>query len=137
MEFAHGHTFGGNPLACAAGIAVIDVILENDLLSRSCAIGEQLTRRLRDLKKFGVIREVRGMGALRGVELVRDTDSMKPFPELGLALKKTALENGLIMRIDPNWFAVAPALIASDDEVDELCNLVEKSLRDALVEVRN
>ena len=57
---------------------------------------------------------------------------MEPFPELGNALKKTSLENGLIMRIDPSWFAVAPALVATDEQIDELCDLVEQSLKDAL-----
>ena len=57
---------------------------------------------------------------------------MEPYPELGRALKKTALENGLIMRIDPNWFALAPALVASREEIDELADLVERSLRAAL-----
>jgi adenosylmethionine-8-amino-7-oxononanoate aminotransferase len=137
LEFAHGHTFGGNPLACAAGISVIDVILENDLLSRSRAIGDRLVGRLAKLKELGVVREVRGMGALRGVELVRDMETMEPFPELGIALRKTALENGLIIRIEPTWFAVGPALIATDDQIDELGDLVEKSLKDALAAVRS
>ena len=78
------------------------------------------------------MREIRGKGVLRGVELVKDTTSMEPFPELGTALKETSLANGLIMRIDPSWFAVAPALIATDEEIEELCDLIEKSLKDAL-----
>ena len=73
---------------------------------------------------------------LRGVELVRDTKTMAPFPELGSALKKAALKNGLIMRIDPSWFAVAPALICTESEIEELCDLVEQSLKDALETVR-
>ena len=73
---------------------------------------------------------------LRGVELVRDTRTMDPFPELGRALKKTALKNGLIMRIDPSWFALAPALICTEADIEELCALVDKSLREALEEVR-
>ena len=87
---------------------------------------------LEELKKYGVVREVRGKGLLRGVELCKDTASMAPFPELGTALKKTALQNGLIMRVDPTWFAVSPALIASEADVDEMCGLIEKSLVDAL-----
>ena len=73
---------------------------------------------------------------LRGVELVRDTGTNEPFNELGAALKETALANGLIMRIDPSWFAVAPALIADKEDIDEMCSLIEKSLREALEEGR-
>ena len=55
-----------------------------------------------------MVREVRGRGMFRGVELMRNQgNSPEPFPELGTALKQTAVKNGLIMRIDPNWFAVA------------------------------
>ena len=82
------------------------------------------------------MREVRGKGLLRGVELVRDTKNMKPFPELGVALKKTALKNGLIMRVDPSWFALAPALICTEADIEELCELVDRSLQDALEEIK-
>jgi len=79
-----------------------------------------------------VVREVRGRGLLRGVELVKSTETKEPYPELGKALKWTALDNGLIMRIDPTWFAVAPALVASQSEIDEMCGLIERSLQQAL-----
>jgi len=85
---------------------------------------------------MGVVREVRGKGILLGVELVRDTKTLAPFPELGAALKRTALRNGLILRIDPTWFAVAPPLIAEENDLDELCELIERSLHEALAEVR-
>jgi len=132
VHFAHGHTFAGNPLACAVGIAVIDEIVENRLYEKARSMGEYLRGRLEGLRKYGVVREVRGKGILLGVELVKDTQTMEPFPELGMALKKTALKNGLILRIDPGWFAVAPALIASQADVDEMCDLIEKSLVQAL-----
>lgn len=132
VNFAHGHTFATNPLACAVGSAVLDEIVEKQLDKRAHVLGEYLAGKLEGLKQYGVIREVRGKGLLRGVELVKDTQSMAAFPELGHALKKTALKNGLIMRVDPTWFAVAPALIATEDQIDELCALVERSLLDAL-----
>ena len=135
VQFAHGHTFAGNPLAAAVGIAAIDEIVENQLDLKARRLGDYLVARLEELKRFGVVREVRGKGILRGVELVKDTATMEPFPELGKALKRTALANGLIMRIDPSWFAVAPALIANESDLDEMCALIEKSLADALEEV--
>ena len=81
---------------------------------------------------MGVIREIRGKGILRGVELVKDTQTMMPFPELGTALKACALKNGLIMRIDPTWFAVAPPLIAEKSDIDDMSERIKKSLIDAL-----
>ena len=50
-------------------------------------------------------------------------------------LKRTALKNGLILRVDPSWFAVSPALVATQSDLDEMCDLIEKSLVEALEEV--
>ena len=134
-HFAHGHTYAGNPLAAAVGIAVIDEIVEKQLAEKARERGDYLAGKLEGLKQYGVVREVRGKGLLRGVEIVRDTDSMKPFPELGKALKKTSLENGVIMRIDPQWFSLAPPLIVEKQDLDELFDLVERSLVQALEQV--
>jgi adenosylmethionine-8-amino-7-oxononanoate aminotransferase len=123
--FAHGHTFAGNPLACAVGIAVIEEIVEQDLCAKAERLGNYLAARLACLKKLGVVREIRGKGILRGVEF---TD-----PELGKALKKTALSNGIILRVDPSWFAVSPPLIAEESDIDEMCGLIEKSVSDAMI----
>ena len=136
VNFAHGHTFAGNPLACAVGIAVLDEIEEKGLAQQARVLGEHLAGRLEGLRKYGVVREVRGRGLLRGVELTKDPKTLAPYPELGKALKRTALANGLILRVDPNWFAVAPALIATEADIDELCDLIEKSLVQALEQVR-
>jgi adenosylmethionine-8-amino-7-oxononanoate aminotransferase len=135
QAFAHGHTFAGNPLACAVAIAVVREIVENDLCAKARRLGSYLEGKLKALAKYGVVREVRGRGVLLGVELVRDTRTMAPFPELGLALKHTAIENRVILRIDPTWFAVSPPLIAEEADIDEMCELIETSLRQALARV--
>ena len=135
IAFAHGHTFAGNPLACAAGCAVIDEIIEKQLDLKARRLGAVLEQRLEALKSHGVIREVRGKGTLRAAELVRDTKTKEPFPtgsKLGDALKRTALDNGLIMRIDSDWFAVSPPLIADEVDIHELCDRIERSLLQAL-----
>ena len=136
VHFAHGHTFAGNPLACAVGIAVLQEVIESDLCAKAQRLGEYLRGKLTCLKKYGVVREVRGKGILLGVEFVKDTKTMQPFPELGKAFKKTAIENGLIARVDLSWFAVAPPLIAEEGDIDEMCSLIDDSLRAALNRVR-
>jgi len=63
----------------------------------------------------------------------------EPFPagrKLGDALRMTALDNGLILRIDPDWFAVSPPLVAEEQDVDELVDRIERSLQQALAVVR-
>jgi adenosylmethionine-8-amino-7-oxononanoate aminotransferase len=135
VHFAHGHTFAGNPLACAVGIAVIDEILEKDLCAKAERLGAYLRDKLSCLKKYGVVREIRGKGILLGIELVKDTKTMQPFPDLGKALKAAAIQHGIVMRIDPSWFAVAPPLIAEEKDIDEMCELIDASLRTALDQV--
>ena len=136
VHFAHGHTFAGNPLACAAGLAVMDEMVQQDLCAKANRLGQYLRTRLEGLKKYGVVREVRGRGVLLGVELVKDTVSMQPFPQLGKELKRAALEHGIILRVDPNWFAVAPPLIAEEKDLDEMCDLIERALCTALDRVK-
>ena len=135
LNFAHGHTYAGSPVGCAAGLAVINEIVEKDLAARAGKMGAYLAEKLEGLKKYGVVREIRGRGLIRGVEFVKNTNGLQPFPELGMALKKTALQNGLIIRVDPTWFAVVPALVISKDEVDEMCELIDRSLQEALAMV--
>ncbi|MEE2872161.1 MAG: aspartate aminotransferase family protein [Candidatus Latescibacterota bacterium] len=135
LNFAHGHTYAGSPIGCAAGLAVINEIVEKDLAARAGKMGAYLAEKLEGLKKYGVVREIRGRGLIRGVEFVKNTNGLQPFPELGMALKKTALQNGLIIRVDPTWFAVVPALVISKDEVDEMCELIDRSLQEALAMV--
>jgi adenosylmethionine-8-amino-7-oxononanoate aminotransferase len=135
LHFAHGHTFAANPLACAVGIAVIDEIVEQDLCARVRRVGEYLRQKLLCLQNYGVVREVRGRGTLLGVEFVKDTKTMEPFPQLGRELKKAALEHGIILRIDPSWFAVAPPLIAEEKDIDEMYDLIDASMRTALSRV--
>lgn len=135
IQFAHGHTFAGNPLASAVGLAVVQTIEDERLDLQARRTGEYLAQRLAKLSGHGVVREVRGRGILRGVELVQDTRTMEPFPELGKALKRIALENGIILRVDPSWFAVSPALVATEADMDEMCELIEKCFVQALDEV--
>ena len=132
VHFAHGHTFAGNPLACAVGLAVLAEIIESGLCAKAERLGNYLRTKLTCLKKYGVVREIRGKGILLGVEFVKDTKSMQPFPELGKHFKMAALENGLILRADPTWFAVAPPLIAEENDIDEMFALIDTTLKAAL-----
>ena len=85
-----------------------------------------LRSRLEALHDTGVVREVRGRGVLLGVEL---TD-----PRVGDALGRRAIGDGLIMRIDSGWFAIAPALTASREQLEEICDRIEASLRAAIAD---
>jgi len=132
VHFAHGHTFAGNPLACAVGLAVLQEIIDQDLCAKAERLGTYLRKKLSCLDKYGIVREIRGKGILLGVELVKDTKTMQPFPGLSKAFKRAAIEHGIVLRIDPNWFAVAPPLIAEEKDIDEMVDLIDASLGTAL-----
>jgi adenosylmethionine-8-amino-7-oxononanoate aminotransferase len=139
VQFQHGNTFAGNPLAAATAVAVIDELVEGQYALKARRLGTQLRGRLEALKATGVVREVRGLGVLLAVELVENAATNKPFPagrKLGEALRQTALDNGLILRIDPDWFAVCPPLIAEESDIDDLCDRIHTSLAQAIDKVR-
>ena len=119
VEFHHGHTFGANPLAAAVGLAVLAELVEHDLPSRARELGRRLRARLEGLERFG-IREVRGRGLLLGVDL-GDTD-------LGVQFGRECLKRGLIVRADPDWFALAPPLISTEAHIDEMAGIVEDAM---------
>ncbi|TQS41661.1 acetylornithine transaminase [Cryptosporangium phraense] len=102
---SHGSTFGGNPVCCAAGLAVIDTIVEEDLLSRAKHLGEKLSR-----VTHPRIREVRGEGALLGVVL---TDDVAKAAEA--ALREAGF---LVNAVAPGVLRLAPPLILTDDQAD-------------------
>jgi 4-aminobutyrate aminotransferase len=133
-----GGTYAGNPLACAAAHAVLDVIEEEKLCERATAIGKIMTDRCRDLAEksnLNCIGDVRGLGAMCAVELVKDTTSHEPAPELTSALIKAANERGLILLSCGTYGNVIRFLVpltASDALVKEGMDIFAASLADAV-----
>ena len=101
-------------------------IVGEELCARARDHGAHLRARLEALRSTGVVREVRGCGVLLGVEL---TD-----PRVGTALGRRAIGDGLILRVDPGWFAIAPALTASRAQLDAICDQIEASLKEAIAD---
>lgn len=136
--FVEGHTFEGNPIACAVGIAVIEEILQRDLLANARAQGARLRAGFERLAaKHGVIGDIRGKGLLQGIEFVRDLKTKERFPDdasLGIRVGKRALRNGLLCRFDPHWIAFGPALITTSEQIDEMLALLDQSMEQVLSE---
>jgi adenosylmethionine-8-amino-7-oxononanoate aminotransferase len=97
----HSCTYGGNPLSCAAGVAVLDYIDAHDLVSRAGQMGDRLLARLRaGLADNPYVGDIRGKGLFAGIELVRDRATKKPFPlemDLGFQIELEAIRRGLIL----------------------------------------
>jgi adenosylmethionine-8-amino-7-oxononanoate aminotransferase len=138
--FVEGHTFEGNPISCAAGIAVLREILERDLCANARIQGERLRRGFAALAaKYGVIGDVRGKGLLQGIEFVRDVRTKTPFSTetaFGVRVGRRALANGLLCRFDPHWLAFGPPLIVTAEQIDEMLGILDKSIGEVLESLR-
>jgi 4-aminobutyrate aminotransferase/(S)-3-amino-2-methylpropionate transaminase len=118
-----GGTYAGNPLACAAALAVLDVFDEEKLLDRSRAVGEKLTAGLKALAvKHTAIQDVRGLGAMVAIELFTDGDHARPAAELTKRICMEAIGRGLILLscgVYANVIRILVPLTVSDAHLDE------------------
>jgi adenosylmethionine-8-amino-7-oxononanoate aminotransferase len=134
--FVEGHTFEGNPLSCAAGLAVLREILERDLCGNAQKQGERLRAGFERLaRKHGIIGDIRGKGLLQGIEFVRNPKTKEPFPQdvaFGLRVGRRALDNGLLCRFDPHWLAFGPPLVVTSEQIDEMVELLDRSIGEVL-----
>ena len=137
--FAHGYTYAGNPLACAAGNAVLKEVLANGLIENAAVRGRYLKSRLGELMdRFPFVGDVRGKGLLLAFEFVADRESMEPLPvELNAysELVEEAYGRGLIIYarrtrggFRGDHFMVCPPLIVTDEEIDEIMELLVASI---------
>lgn len=93
-----GGTYCGNPLACAAAIKTMEIMKEKDYAGKAMHIGEQAMKAFGKMKdKYSVVGDVRGMGAMIGVEFVKDKESKEPYPKFVSALIQSALQKGLML----------------------------------------
>jgi 4-aminobutyrate aminotransferase/(S)-3-amino-2-methylpropionate transaminase len=129
---AIGGTYIGNPIALAAALAVLDVFADEDLVTRANAIGETIRARMLAWKaRWPQIGDVRGLGAMLAIELVRDPASKEPAPELALAVIDAALERGLILLkagLAGNCIRVLCPLTIEDAVVEEALAAWEDAL---------
>ncbi len=127
---AHGTTFGGNPLACAASLATIEVIEEERLLEKSLLLAGRAMARLSGLAGLNhVIGDLRGIGLMIGIEFVTETGA--PNPAACQKVLAFCLEKGLIMvncGVDRNVIRFIPPLITSDAELDRAITILEKGV---------
>jgi len=127
-----GGTYVGNPIACRAGIEVLNIIEEQKLLERAVAIGKILRKRFGEMqKKYPVVGDVRGLGAMVGMELVKDRGSKVPAKAECSAVVQECLKNGLVMPsagIYGNVLRVLVALVITDEQLNEGLDVLEAAV---------
>jgi len=126
-----GGTFAGNSLSCAAANAVWDVFDRGDLLSRANSIGERFQKRAQGWKtRFEIIGEVRGLGAMRAIELVKSRETREPAPEETKRISQDCYEHGLITITAGtygNVIRLLVPLVITDDQMDEGLDVLESA----------
>jgi 4-aminobutyrate aminotransferase len=130
---AHGNTYGGNPITCAAALATLDLV-EHEYTANAASVGEYFMGRLRELQnRFGCIGDVRGKGLMIGMELVEDRVSRKPARALADKVLTRAFHNGLLLlSCGVSTVRFIPPLMINRAHVDEAMVLLEAALTEAL-----
>ena len=144
--FINGFTYAGNPLACAAGCAVLDEIAAQDLTANAARMGEALAMRLRGLmQRYPLIGDVRGKGLLAAFELMADRHTKDPLPahlNAHARLVDIAYDNGLIIYsrrtrggTSGDHFLVCPPMIVTEAQLDDITQRLDQSLASYMAEI--
>ncbi|MGZ4387902.1 MAG: aspartate aminotransferase family protein, partial [Gaiellaceae bacterium] len=135
-DSAVGGTYVGNPVAQAAALAVLDVIDEEGLVERARHLGDAMrARMLQWQERFPAIGDVRGLGAMLAIELVRDRETKEPAADLATAVAEAAFERGLLLLkagIYSNCIRVLSPLTLTDGELEEALGAWEEALESVL-----
>lgn len=130
-----GGTFPGNPVACAAAVAVFEIFEEEDLLGRAQAIGEAMLARMNVWKEqFPFVGDARGRGAMIALEIVKDKQSKEPDAERTSRITKKAWEDGAVILqagVDGNVLRFPMPLVMTDEQLQKGLDILEASLRAA------
>lgn len=134
----HLSTFGGNPVACAAGLANLEVIHQDDLVARSAELGSWLLRNLQSLKaSHDGIGDVRGLGLMVGLELVADGLAKTPAPEIAAKVKAECRARGILVGVGGffgNVLRIQPPLMIEQSQLGLVVETLDEALTAALAE---
>lgn len=136
--FFHGHTFTGNPLGCAAGLASLQLFEDNRVLENVAVNTARLQERLLPLKAHPHVAEIRQKGVMVGIELVQNRDGAVPFPaELRMGHRVTieARKRGVIVRPLGDVIVLMPAPAMPVKRIDQLCDMVQESIDVAMTSI--
>ncbi|AYL94485.1 aspartate aminotransferase family protein [Mucilaginibacter celer] len=130
-----GGTYGGSPVACVAAIEAIKIIKSESFLTRVNQVGELMRSTLENWKKkYAIIGDVRGLGAMQLVEFVKDRDSKDPDMDVTLEIIRDAVSQGLIMiraGLFSNCLRLLPPIVITDEQLTEALGVLEEAIKRA------
>ena len=126
---AHGSTFGGNPVCCAAALTTLDLV-EREYMANAVTMGARLMAGLKQLAtRHARIGDVRGKGLMIGIEFVRDKQTREPNPELVAKLERLAFSKGLLLLgAGKTSLRLAPPLVVDEYDVDTALSILDQCL---------
>ncbi len=130
--FFHGHTFTGNPLACAVALKSLDLFQQDNLLEELQPKIARLKQGLADFASMSHVGDIRQCGLAAGIELVEDRDAGTPYPweqKIGIRVCQEARKRGVFSRPLGNTIVIFPPLVVSDSELDMLLRVLQESIR--------
>jgi putrescine---pyruvate transaminase len=137
-EFQHGFTYSGHPVACAVGLANLELIQQQGLVQRVRQdTGPYLAERLATLVDHPIVGEVQSCGLMAAIQLSRDSRAREAFAAehgIGLVCRRHCFDNGLVMRAVGDRMIIAPPLIITRAQIDEMFVLIRQALDRTLAE---
>jgi 4-aminobutyrate aminotransferase/(S)-3-amino-2-methylpropionate transaminase len=128
-----GGTFGGNPVSCAAALAVLDTVATDEFKARSAELGRTIRARLDEIAaRIPQVGEVRGLGSMLALELVEDRETKAPAASLTSATVAAARERGLILLscgLYSNVVRILVPIVISDEDLAQGLDILEESLK--------
>jgi len=133
-EFPHGFTSGGHPVGCAIALKAIDVIINEGLLQNVKDVSPYFFERLEEFKNHQYIGEVRGIGLMAALEMVKEKETKTPFEShlnMGDRIANMSIDNGLICRPLGPAIVLCPQFIITKNQIDEMCDSLQSTLKQA------
>tara|TARA_B100000676_G_scaffold313364_1_gene393903 strand:+ start:440 stop:1795 length:1356 start_codon:yes stop_codon:yes gene_type:complete len=135
-KLSHLLTYGGHAVACAAALANLEILEREGLVENSAKMGARLLKGLAELRTHPTVGDVRGLGLLAGVEIVKDRVTKEKFSETGEELKSLAdgLQNRGLLTRAASIISLSPPLCISEDEVDRIIEILDGAIGDMEIE---
>ncbi len=138
-RFMHGFTNSAHPTACAVALRNLQIFDDENLVENAASLGEHLHAGLRTLLDEDGVGDVRGLGFIGGVQIVEDKEKMKPFSvelNVGPRLVGAAKERGLISRNLADNYLIAPPLVTTPEQIDQIVEILRESIKETVAWAR-
>lgn len=131
--FRHGFTYSGHPVCCKVALANLEIIKNENLLTNVNEVGKYLADKFKNLEKIDIVGEVRNIGSLHGIELVKDKDTNDPASlDFCANLQGLILKNGMVNRIIGNNLVLSPSFMLTREEADKIFDIVNNSILEVI-----